>query len=32
VLRDDDGMTVTSPTVMWVEALDTVLEQMKRGW
>lgn len=32
VVRDSDGMTVTSPTIMWVEALDKLLETMKQGW
>ena len=29
----DDGLTVTSPAVMWVEALDVLLERMhEAGW
>ena len=26
---DDDKLTITSPTIMWVEALDMLLDKMK---
>ncbi len=28
-IRGDDGLTVTSPAIMWVAALDMILERMK---
>lgn len=31
VHHGDDGLTVTSPTVMWVEALELALSQLKSG-
>ena len=27
--KGDDGLTVTSPTIMWIEALETVLGKLK---